>query len=92
MRFHSFILAFLAAVALVLAAPDAPTPSNTPSCTYSCPSTDTADYALGESSNPSDGTLRCDYPATPGEFGLFYCDYDSSVSLRNTRVSAGSNF
>jgi hypothetical protein len=79
MRFASLAAVCLAAAGAVSAVPAAaPAPSGTP-CTYSCPAADEAGFELGRSSKPNANTLRCDYPGTPGETGLYFCNYNSAV-------------
>jgi hypothetical protein len=77
--FASLAAVCLAAAGAVSAVPAAaPAPSGTP-CTYSCPAADEAGFELGRSSKPNASTLRCDYPGTPGETGLYFCNYTSAV-------------
>ncbi|KAG9005122.1 hypothetical protein FRB94_001814 [Tulasnella sp. JGI-2019a] len=66
-----------------------PRASGTPSCTASCPGTDTAGFPLANHS-VTGSTLFCSYPAFAGEDpNDFFCTYDSSTGALTQDNDAG---
>jgi hypothetical protein len=73
----SFILSALFALTVVHAVPGGQ-PSNVPTCTYTCPPKDQANFSLG-THNDSNGILFCSYPISSRSEHSYHCIY-SKVS------------
>ncbi|KIK05429.1 hypothetical protein K443DRAFT_77394, partial [Laccaria amethystina LaAM-08-1] len=72
----SFILSALFALTVVHAVPGGQ-PSNVPTCTYTCPPKDQANFSLG-THNDSNGILFCSYPISSRSEHSYHCIYSKS--------------
>jgi hypothetical protein len=57
-------------------------PTNMPTNGFQCPPADEAGFPLDpEHSDTSSAPIHSEYPAPPGQVGVFYCEYSATTGV-----------